>query len=67
MGLAMTDLAQLDKEMDLLGCDTIVLVIDLGGSGILTGMAQAVMDCNNSIPNEIVANNLSSFLEDTAR
>ena len=39
MGLAMTDLTQLDKEIDLLGRDTIVLIVDLGGSSILTGMA----------------------------
>ena len=39
VGLAMTDLTQFDKEIDLLGRDTIVFVVDLGGSSILTGMA----------------------------
>ena len=35
----MTDLTQLGKEIDLQGSDTIVLVVDLGSSRILTGMA----------------------------
>ncbi len=39
VSLAVTDLTQLNEEMDLLGRDTIVFVIDLGGSRVLTGMA----------------------------
>ena len=53
--------------MDLLGSDTIEFVIDLRGSGVLTGMAQVIVDYNDGIPNKILANDLSSFLKYTAR
>ena len=39
IGLTIIDLTQLNKEIDLRGRDTIVLVIDLGSSSILTSIA----------------------------
>ena len=56
----MTDLAQLNKKVALLGGHPIVLAVDFVCSDLLSSMAKIVMNSDKSLSNQILADDFLS-------